>query len=147
MLFIPLFRQLPPRAKTVTMTLRTAILSAGLAVFTAASSPPPVASQKITELAGRAPGKPQRCIGGQPGTLFATADSDPHLLLYDDGRTIWTNTLEASCGFEAGQTVIPDESASYYCRGDFVRAGNRITLSPFGQRCSLGNFTPYRSTK
>ncbi len=129
------------------MKLRTAIVAAGFAVFTAAPSPAPVASQKISELAGRAPGKPQRCVGVQPGMLFTTADWDPHLLIYDDGRTIWANSLEASCGFEPGQTVIPDESSSYYCRGDFVRAGNRITLSPFGQRCSLGNFTPYRSTK
>jgi hypothetical protein len=129
------------------MTPRPAIIAAALAVLIAAPSPAPAPSQKVLELAGRAPGKPQRCIGGQPGLLFTTADSDGHLLLYDDGKTIWANSLEASCGFGAGQTVLPDESASYYCRGDFVRAGNRITLSPFGERCPLGNFTPYRSAK
>jgi hypothetical protein len=86
-------------------------------------------------------------VGVQPGALFKTAESDGHFLLYDDSKTVWLTALEASCGFAEGATVIPDESASYYCRGDFVRVGNRTTLSPFGQRCALNNFTPYRSVK
>ena len=129
------------------MRPRAFLLTAAFAILCAAPSPAPIAPQKIAELAGRIAGNPQRCVGVQPGDLFTTADSDGHLLLYDDGKTIWVSTLEASCGFAPGQTVITDESASYFCRGDFVRAGHRTTLSPFGQHCALSNFTPYHKTK
>ena len=83
----------------------------------------------------------------EPGALFHTSNSDPHLLLYDDGKTIWASTLDANCGFEPGESVVPDGSASYYCRGDFMRAGNRVTLLPFGRTCALGDFTPYKIAK
>jgi hypothetical protein len=130
------------------MSPRLALLAAVLAALTAAPSPAPApATNQVAELAGRAPGEPQRCVGVRPGALFATADSDPHVLLYDDGKTIWVSPLQASCEFGPGESIIPDETASYYCRGDFVRQGSRIELSPFGKRCVLGNFTPYRTAK
>jgi len=121
------------------MRLAIALLAVMLTA-SAADSPP-------QELSGRTAGKPQRCVSVQPGTAFFTADSDPHLLLYDDGKTIWASRLEASCGFGPSESIIPDETASYYCKGDLVRQGNRIELSPFGRRCALGNFTPYRVSK
>ncbi len=129
------------------MKLRAAVLTAALAGSCAASQPAPIAVPKMAELAKRAPGKPQRCVTVEPGFLFRVSDADPHLLLYDDGKTIWASVLAPGCGFEAGQSVIPDESASYYCRGDFVLAGSRETLLPLGRRCVLGDFTPYRSIK
>jgi hypothetical protein len=105
------------------------------------------ADQPAAELSGRTPGKPQRCVTLAPGAAFSTSDSDPHLLLYDDGKTIWASRLDSSCGFGPSESIIPDETAAYYCRGDFVRQGNRIELSPFGRRCALGNFVPYRAPK
>ena len=125
------------------MKLRASILAAVLAGLSAAPAP----LSQVPELAKRTPGKPQRCISGQSGLLFRTAEADPHLLLYDDGKTIWVSNLDASCGFPPGQTVIPDTFASSYCRGDFVLAGSRETLLPIGRRCVLGDFTPYRSVK
>jgi hypothetical protein len=125
------------------MTPRLAIVFAALAAIAAA----PLATPNIAELQGRAPGKPQRCVPLAPGQLFSTSESDPHLLLYDDGKTIWASRLDASCGFGPGDSIIPDSPASYYCHGDFVRQGGRVELSPFGARCALGNFTPYRTAK
>jgi hypothetical protein len=124
------------------MKLSIAILAAAL---TASAAPVPVtAPQAAPELAGRTPGKAQRCVTGEAGLLFQVSESDPHLLLYGDGKTIWASRLGPECGFEAGETAMPDETASFYCRGDFVRAGGRVTLIP-GRRCTLGDFTPYKN--
>ena len=129
------------------MNLRIAFLTAALAGSCAASQPAPTAVPKgVAELAKRTAGKPQRCVTVEPGLLFRVSDADPRLLLYDDGKTISASVLAPGCGFQAGQSVVPDESASYYCRGDFVRAGSRQTLIP-GSRCALGDFTPYRTVK
>ena len=128
------------------MRLRIALLAVVLAGSFAGTQPSPKGNQ-VTELAGRKAGKTQRCVSLPSGRLFSVSESDPHLVLYDDGTTIWASNIGPSCSFEGGQTVIPDETASYYCKGDFVRAGSRITLPPFGRRCALGNFTPYRATK
>ena len=125
------------------MKLRASILAAMLAGLCAAPAP----LSKVPELAKRIPGKPQRCISGQSGLLFRTAEADPRLLLFDDGKTIWLSSLDASCGFQPGQTVIPQLIASYCCRGDVVLAGGCETLLPIGRRCVLGDFTPYRSVK
>jgi hypothetical protein len=114
-----------------------------IATLACASAAPPQAKQ-VAELDGRAPGKPQRCVGVPPGGHFETSSEDPHLLLYDDGKTIWASRLDSSCGFGPAESVIPDTAASYYCQGDFVRQGGRIELSPFGKRCALNRFTPYR---
>src|SRR5262245_10265474 len=121
--------------------MKSAIALLAVILTTSAADNPP------TELNGRTPGKPQRCVSVQPGSGFFTSDSDPHLLIYDDGKTVWASHLDASCGFGPSESIIPDENASYYCKGDFVRQGSRIELSPFGRRCALGNFTPYRVVK
>src|SRR3954470_9927288 len=106
--------------------MKLRVLTAAVAGLSAASSPAPNAALKpVAELAGRNPGKPQRCVPGQSGLLFRTSDADPYLLLYDDGKTVWASRLGPSCGFAPGQTVVPDATAAYYCRGDFVLAGSR----------------------
>ena len=126
------------------MTPRSTLVAMLIALAGAGAAQAP---QKIAELEGRAAGKPQRCLPLPPGRLFNTSDSDPHLLLYDDGKTVWASRLATDCRFGPGESIIPDTSASYYCQGDFVRQGNRIELSPFGARCALGKFTPWRTAK
>lgn len=124
-----------------------AILAAALATMSAA--PPPAALPAptvVAELTGRTPGKAQRCMSGTPGILFTTSGSDPQLLLFDDGKTIWASNLGPSCGYGPSESVVPDASASYYCKGDFVRAGGRNVIIP-GRRCTLGDFTPWRAAK
>src|SRR4051812_31659305 len=127
------------------MKMELTILIAVLAGSSAVSQPAPkVARSNVPEeLIGRSAGKTQRCVAFEPGRLFSVSRSDPHLLLYERGKTIWASKLDPTCGFEAGQTVVPDSNASYYCRGDLVRAGERITLEPFGALCAVGDFTAY----
>jgi hypothetical protein len=131
------------------MSPRIAILAVAFACSSAAPPPaPPLAPKLVADLNGRAAGKAQRCVSVHPGVEFSTSDENPHLLLYDDGETIWASNLAAGCGFGPSESVVPaGESASFYCRGDFVKAGSRMSVSPFGARCVLGNFTPYRSAK
>jgi hypothetical protein len=130
------------------MSPRIAILAfALLSAYSASPRPASVAPTKVAELAGRTAGKPQRCLGAQSIQLFTTSASDPHVLLYDDGKTIWVSQLDASCEFGPSETIIPTSAEPYYCRGDFVRQGSRVQLNPFGRSCVLGDFTPYRSAK
>ena len=127
------------------MEMVLALLIAMLAGSSAAPQPAPKAPHgKVPEeLVGRSPGKTQRCVPFEPGRLFNVSRSDPHVLLYEKGKTIWASKLPDNCSFEAGQTVVPDSNASYYCSGDLVRAGERITLEPFGALCAVGEFTAY----
>ena len=118
-----------------------AILAGALAASSAALTAPP--SGQPAELAGRTAGKAKRCIAVDPRQLFIVSRSDPHVLLYEHGDKIWATRLDASCGFEAGRTVVPDTMAHQQCKGDLVRMGGRITLIPFGELCMLGDFTPY----
>ena len=128
------------------MTPRLAFAFAALAAIVAAPAPPRHPS-KVAELLGRSPGKPQRCLGIPQGTMFTTEVSDPHLLIYDDGKTVWANQLNSTCDFRLGDSIIADEPASYHCHGDFVRQGKPMGLNPFGRRCTLGDFVPYRKAK
>ena len=124
-----------------------AILLAAFTIVSAAPPPTaPAAPGLASELTGRTAGKPQRCVSGTPGILFRTSDSDPALLLYDDGKTVWASNLGPTCGYGPSESVVPDASASYYCKGDFVRAGGRNVIIP-ARRCTLGDFTPWRAAK
>ena len=117
-----------------------------LALATSSAAPravPKTQHNDVKELAGRTAGKTQRCIPFEPGRLFTVSESDPHVLLYERGNTIWVSGLDATCGFKPGQTAVPDSNASYYCKSDLVRSGARVTLMPFGELCALGNFKAY----
>jgi hypothetical protein len=121
------------------------------AIVTVSAAPPPrtvvpPAQSNIADLQGRVAGKKQRCISAEGDMLFHTSDQAPNLLLWDDGKTLWVSDLGKSCGIEGGESVIPDTRASYYCKGDFVRVGDRISILP-GRHCALGDFTPWRAAK
>ena len=121
--------------------MKAAIITLGAALALSGAAP----RNAVTELTGRTPGKTQRCIPFKPGSLFTVSRSDPHVLLYEDGETFWASRLAAGCGFQAGQTAVPDSNAAYYCSGDLVRTGGRVTLMPFGELCALGKFTAYKN--
>ena len=118
-----------------------AILAGALAASSAALTAS--LERQPAELAGRTAGKAQRCIPFDPRHLFTLSRSDPHVLLYERGDRIWATRLDPSCGFEAGRTVTQDAIANNACKGDLVRMGGRVTLIPFGELCTLGDFTPY----
>jgi hypothetical protein len=124
------------------MRLGLALLAAVLVVSCSAPQPVPVAPKQAAELAGRAPGKTQRCVGAISDAPFRVSEADPHLLLYGEGKTIWANDLGPSCGFAESGVAQPEVTASYYCHGDFVRAPGPLNLLP-GPHCVLGDFVPY----
>ena len=125
------------------MKLAFALLAAILAGAAAPQLAPVTGGKGPPELAGRTPGKKQRCLPAPPNMSFAVSEADPHLLMYDDGKTVWVNNLGPSCGFPDSGFVRPDASASYYCKGDFVRAPGALGVLP-GPHCVLGDFVPYR---
>jgi hypothetical protein len=131
------------------MQKRIAIIVAAISSIAAGPTPLPAPAQpqsQIADLQGRVAGKRQNCVSAQGDMLFHTSDQAPNLLLWDDGKTVWVSDLGKSCGIEGGESVIPDTQASYYCKGDFVRVGDRISILP-GRHCALGDFTPWRTTK
>ena len=95
-----------------------------------------------SELAGRSAGAPQRCALIQAGEALRVSDTDPHLLLYGRGRTIWVNRVAAACGINFNDILVTDPIGPYYCRGDLVRSFDRVNRVP-GAACKLGDFVPY----
>jgi hypothetical protein len=126
------------------MKQQLSVLIALSAASCSGSAPEPVAAppQKVSELAGRTEGKTQRCLPGPRGVLFRVSGSDPNALIFDDGKRIWVSRMAANCQYEPGRTVVPDTLAAYYCSGDMVREGRRVTLTP-SRYCALGSFTSY----
>ena len=78
-------------------------------------------------------------IIGSPELI--AADSDRHMLLYGNGRTIWANRL-GQCTFGSDDVLVTEPMGSYYCRGDLVRSFDRLSRIP-GPACVLGEFVPY----
>ena len=130
------------------MKSRLIVLVTALAGSCSQPTAEPVAPPKrISELSGRVAGKTQRCLPGPRNVIFDVSNSDPQLLLHDDGKRIWVSRVGPDCHFESGQTVIPDTLAAYYCSGDLVRVGGATNLFPAGSYCALGSFTPYSTEK
>jgi hypothetical protein len=126
------------------MKMVPAMVMAALAIALAGAQPVvPVGAKSPAELAGRTPGKPQRCVGAQSAATFRVADSDPHLLLYGEGKTIFATNVGPNCDFADSGIARPETTASFYCKGDFVRAPGPLNLLP-GRHCVLGEFVPYR---
>jgi hypothetical protein len=124
------------------MRLSLVLFVAALAGSCSAPQPVPVAPRQVAELAGRTAGKAQRCVPAQPNPVFRVSQSDPHMLLYGEGKTIWATDLGPGCSFGESGTAQPENASSYYCHGDFVRAPGPLNLLP-GPHCVLGDFLPY----
>ena len=93
------------------------------------------------ELAGRAAGAPQHCLEYSRTESLRVSDTDPHMLLYGRGRTIWANDLGPGCGFSRNDVLVT-RPLSRYCRGDVVRSFDNVSRIP-GPGCVLGDFVPY----
>ena len=94
------------------------------------------------DLAGRVAGPAQRCVSSYPAQSLRIVDSST--IVYESGRTLWVNRLDAPCpGLRPLETVIVEVRGAQYCRGDLVRGlppGSNIA----GPRCPLGDFIPFR---
>lgn len=113
------------------------LLSFALAAFAA-----PQQASAPSELANRIAGKPERCTLIQAGEALRVSDTDPHLLLYGRGRTIWANRVTPACGINRNDILVTDPIGPNYCRGDLVRSFDRVNKVP-GAACKLGDFVPY----
>jgi hypothetical protein len=93
-------------------------------------------------LADRVAGPPQDCVPQRPGASLRAADR--RTILYDTGREIWVNRLDAECpGLRPDSTLVIEAHDSRYCRLDRVRAIEPGATIP-GPVCALRSFTPYR---
>ena len=82
-----------------------------------------------------------RCVAISSQQSLRVSDSDRHMLLYGNGRTIWANRL-GQCTFGSDDVLVTEPMGSYYCRGDLVRSFDRLSRIP-GPACVLGEFVPY----
>jgi len=107
------------------------------------AAPPPGAGQHgpAVELAGRSAGAAQRCVPISQSEGLRISESDPHVLLYGNGRTIWANNL-GGCRFGSDDVLVTEPIGSSHCRGDIVRSIDRVTRIP-GPACVLSDFVPY----
>jgi hypothetical protein len=123
--------------------MKTAIVIVAGALVGSCAAPPPDTTPRrpAVELAGRAAGPPQRCVLIQRNDALRTSTSDPGMILYGNGRTVFANDLRG-CGFGANDILISEPRSSYYCRGDIIKSVDRYSRIP-GPTCVLGDFVPY----
>jgi hypothetical protein len=115
-----------------------------LALILASCAPPPPGVQlqgPPEEIAGLVAGPPERCVSIYPQQSLRLSDNNRHVLLYGNGRTIWTNQL-GQCLFGRDDVLVTEPVGSQYCRGDIVRSFDRQSRIP-GPGCVLGDFVPY----
>ena len=94
------------------------------------------------ELAGRTAAAPEHCVPMREASALRVSDSDPHMLLYGSGKTIWANDL-GHCSLRRGDVLISEPLGSHYCRGDVIRSVDSVTRTIPGPVCVLGDFVPY----
>ena len=95
--------------------------------------------------AGRVAVATTRCVGdfGDQGLVIL---DDRTLLYRPTGKTLYRNTLEASCpGLEPDDLLVIERFGSQYCEHDRFRAVHRGSTIP-GPFCRLGPFTAYERT-
>jgi hypothetical protein len=112
-------------------------------VLGSCAAPPPSAQQRAPdqELAGRVAGAPERCVSINSQQSLRVSEGDRHVLLYGNGRTLWTNNL-GQCHFGSDDVLVTEPIGSSYCRGDLVRSFDRLSRIP-GPACVLSDFIPY----
>lgn len=122
--------------------MRVWIIPVALLLAACAAPPPPEHAMAASELAGRSPGAPERCVSLIPADSLRPSDTDRHTLIYGNGATVWANRL-GQCAFGNGDVLVTEPTGPYYCRGDLVRSFDRTSHIP-GPTCVLGEFIPYR---
>lgn len=130
------------RALPLVLPLLLAFPALSACAAPAAEGPTRDSEALARELAGRTAGAEENCISADQQTSLRIVDA--RTLVYDAGRTIWVNRLEASCpGMRPMDTLVVELHGSQYCRSDRFRAVSTGSSIP-GPTCLLGRFTPYR---
>jgi hypothetical protein len=122
--------------------MRFAAILFTLTLAALAGAQPASPQREARELVGRTAAAAQRCVLIQAGEALHISETDPRLLLYGRGRTIWANRLAPSCEIDFNDILVTDPTGPHYCRGDLVRSIDRVSRVP-GAACKLGEFVPY----
>ncbi len=102
----------------------------------------PAPPRSATELAGRTPGAPQKCV---PTTRTeGLRYGGERTVLYGRGRTIWANRLSQRCsGLRPNHAFKISSIGAQYCRGDLLTSADPVSGTA-GPGCFLDDFIPYR---
>lgn len=94
------------------------------------------------DLTERVAGPAEACVPQRQNQSLRAVDR--RTIVYEDGRVLWVNRLEANCpSLRPDSILIVETFGDRYCRNDQIRAleaGSPIA----GPICLLGSFTPYR---
>ncbi len=117
---------------------------AGSAEPGAAALTPKQAERLDKQLAGKVPGKPEKCLPSFRSTdTIRVSDS---ILLYRSGRNlVYRNDLKGSCPGLARDSdiMVVRQFGSSTCAGDFFHLVDRSS-GIRGPTCVFGEFVPYR---
>ena len=119
------------------------ILPACALALASCTPSPPMAEQQhpAIELAGLIAGPRERCVPISSAQSLHMSETNPHVLLYGDGRTIYANFL-GQCRFGSNDVLVTEPFGAQYCRGDLVRSFDRSSRIP-GPACVLNDFVAY----
>jgi len=123
------------------MRFRISLAVAILVASCAAPAPGPAARQPKNELGGRVSEMPNRCVLIRSDEALRVSNTNRHLLIYNDGATIWTNDL-GQCTLNPDDILVTEAIGSSYCRGDLIRSIDRVSRTP-SSACVLGDFVPH----
>jgi len=94
-------------------------------------------------LAGKVPGRAQKCLPLQRSNDMTVIDDDT--ILYRDGRTTYVNKPLGSCNLlsRGSYALVTRSQGSQLCRGDIGTVTDVSTGTTVGS-CALGDFVPYK---
>ena len=94
-------------------------------------------------LAGKVPGKAEKCLPLQRSNDMEVIDDDT--ILYRDGRTTYVNQPLGSCNLlgRGSYALVTRSQGSQLCRGDIANVVDATTGVTVGS-CALGDFVPYK---
>ena len=130
------------------VVLAGVVASCGAPVQRQAAALTPAQSEKLgKQLTGKTAGEPQSCI-----SLVMAKDTiriSDDILLYRVSRNlVYRNDLRSSCPGLARDSdiIVTKTTGTMLCSGEILRLVDRQSGFDRGA-CSLGEFTPYRTTK
>lgn len=94
-------------------------------------------------LAGKAAGRPEKCLPLQRSNDMVVIDDDT--ILYRDGRTTYVNKPLGSCNLlgRGSYALVTRSVGSQLCRGDIGTVTDMTSGITVGS-CAMGDFVPYR---
>jgi hypothetical protein len=124
-------------------SMRMMTILPALAALTACAAPVDRDADMLARaLAGRSAGAAKSCVSTTPSQNLRVIDA--RHVAYENGRTLWVNTLLAACpSLDPHNLVVVERGGSEICRGDRIHAvePGAIIAAP---GCNLQDWVPYR---